>query len=58
VDDKTGDTYSGPPDRAAIESFATHELTQVRIDAIQDPTDSDIDRWMAKFRHVDGPSVR
>jgi SAM-dependent methyltransferase len=57
VADKKDDIYSGPPwplDRAEVESFATHELTQVRIDTIRDPADPDIRRWLAEFRHVDG----
>jgi hypothetical protein len=28
-------------------------LTQVRIDAIRDPVDPDIHRWLAEFCHVD-----
>jgi SAM-dependent methyltransferase len=61
VANKKDDPQSGPPwplDRAEIESFATHELTQVRIDAIPDPTDPDTHRWMAEFCHVGGPSAR
>jgi SAM-dependent methyltransferase len=60
IADKKDDIYSGPPwplNRAEVESFATHELTQVRIDAIPDPTDPDIHRWLAEFCHVDGPQV-
>jgi hypothetical protein len=58
--DKKDYPYSGPPwplDRTAIESFATHELTQVRIGAIPDPTDPDTHRWMAGFCHVGGPAA-
>jgi SAM-dependent methyltransferase len=60
VADKKDDEYSGPPwplDRTEIESFATHELTQVRIDTIDDPADPDNRRWLAEFCHVDGPAV-
>jgi hypothetical protein len=60
VDDKKDDIRSGPPwalDRTESESFATHELTQVRIGTIGDTTDPDMHRWLAEFCHVHGPSA-
>jgi hypothetical protein len=60
VDDKKDDACSGPPwplDRIESESFATHELTQVRIGANGDPTDPDSHRRLAEFRHVHRPST-
>jgi hypothetical protein len=57
VDDKKDDICSGPLlplDRIASESFATHELTQVRIDGIGDPTDPDTHHWLAEFRQSTG----
>jgi len=53
VDDKKDDACSGPLwplDRIESDSFATHELTQVRIGVIGDPTDPDIHHWLAEFR--------